>query len=136
MTDTTAPPAAGATTPDTGLADHVQRADANGIEIAYETFGDPADPAILLVMGLGTQMLAWRDDMCTALADAGHFVIRYDNRDVGLSTHIDAPVPKLTDMVLKRGAPTPSPTWRTMPSASSMPWASTASTWWVPRWAA
>jgi pimeloyl-ACP methyl ester carboxylesterase len=105
MTDTTAPPAAGATTPDTGLADHVQRADANGIEIAYETFGDPADPAILLVMGLGTQMLAWRDDMCTALADAGHFVIRYDNRDVGLSTHIDAPVPKLTDMVLKRGAP-------------------------------
>jgi pimeloyl-ACP methyl ester carboxylesterase len=50
-------------------------------------------------------MLAWRDDMCTALADAGHFVIRYDNRDVGLSTHIDAPVPKLTDMVLKRGAP-------------------------------
>ena len=105
MTDTTAPPAIGATTPDTGLADHVQRADANGIEIAYETFGDPADPAILLVMGLGTQMLAWRDDMCTALADAGHYVIRYDNRDVGLSTHIDAPVPKLTDMVLKRGAP-------------------------------
>jgi len=92
-------------TPDTGLSDNVQRAEVNGIEIAYETFGDRNDPAMLLVMGLGTQMLAWRDEMMEALADAGHFVIRYDNRDVGLSTHIDAPVPSLADMVLKRGAP-------------------------------
>src|SRR5690349_12183202 len=77
----------------------------NGIEIAYETFGDPSDPAILLVMGLGTQMIAWPDAMCTALADAGHFVIRFDNRDTGLSTFIDAPVPSIPDILLKRNTP-------------------------------
>lgn len=80
----------------------IQVAPVNGIEIAYETFGDPADDAILLVMGLGTQMLAWSEDMCTALAEAGHFVIRFDNRDVGLSTKIDAPVPSIPDILLKR----------------------------------
>jgi pimeloyl-ACP methyl ester carboxylesterase len=65
---------------------------ANGIDIAYETFGDPAQPPLLLVMGLGAQMLAWPDDLCRELADAGHHVIRFDNRDVGLSTHLrDAP---------------------------------------------
>ena len=85
--------------------DDVKRAKVNGIEIAYETFGDPTDPAIFLVMGLGTQMLAWPVEMCTALADAGHFVVRYDNRDVGLSTHIDKPVPSMPDMLLRRGTP-------------------------------
>ncbi|WP_426574886.1 alpha/beta fold hydrolase [Aquihabitans sp. McL0605] len=80
----------------------VQVAPANGLELAYETFGDPSDPAILLVMGLGTQMLAWPEAMCTALAGAGHFVIRFDNRDVGLSTFIDAPVPSIADILLKR----------------------------------
>lgn len=80
----------------------IQVAPVNGIELAYETFGDPADDAILLVMGLGTQMLAWPDALCTALADAGHFVIRYDNRDVGLSTKIDAPVPSIPDLLLQR----------------------------------
>ena len=43
----------------------------NSIEVAYETFGDPVRPAILLVMGLGTQMIAWPDEMCEALAGAG-----------------------------------------------------------------
>lgn len=85
--------------------ERVQRTTANGIEIAYETFGDPADPAILLVMGLGTQMIAWHDDMCEALAAAGHHVIRFDNRDVGLSTHLDVPPPSLRDMILKRNTP-------------------------------
>lgn len=85
--------------------ERIQRVHANGIELAYETFGSPDDPVILLVMGLGTQMLAWPDELCTVLADAGHHVIRYDNRDVGLSTHIDAPAPSLADMILKRGAP-------------------------------
>jgi pimeloyl-ACP methyl ester carboxylesterase len=66
----------------------------NGIEIEYETFGDPADPAILLVMGLGIQMLGWQEEFCQMLVDRGFFVIRYDNRDVGLSSKIeDAPVP-------------------------------------------
>ena len=60
---------------------------ANGdIEICYETFGDERDPALLLVMGLGAQMTAWHDDWCRALAAARHFVIRFDNRDCGLST--------------------------------------------------
>ena len=56
------------------------------VELAYETFGDPADPAMLLVMGLGTQMLGWHEDFCAALAERGFFVIRYDNRDVGRSS--------------------------------------------------
>ena len=67
----------------------IQTAPANGITIAYETFGDAADVPILLVMGLGTQMLAWRDGFCRLLADRGHYVIRFDNRDIGLSTHLD-----------------------------------------------
>ena len=57
------------------------------VELCYETFGDSSDPAILLVMGLGTQMLGWHEDFCTQLAERGFFVIRYDNRDVGRSTH-------------------------------------------------
>lgn len=83
----------------------IERAAVNGIEIAYETFGDRDRPAILLVMGLGTQMLGWPDELCEALADAGHFVVRFDNRDVGLSTHIDAPAPSRTDMLLRRNTP-------------------------------
>jgi pimeloyl-ACP methyl ester carboxylesterase len=66
------------------------------IDLCYETFGDPADPALLLVMGLGTQMLAWQDDFCCELAGRGFFVVRYDNRDIGRSTIFgDAPVPTL-----------------------------------------
>lgn len=67
-------------------------AKSNGIELAYETFGDPAGRPLLLVMGLGAQMIAWPDGFCIALADRGFHVIRFDNRDAGLSTHLhDAP---------------------------------------------
>ncbi|WP_028808861.1 alpha/beta fold hydrolase [Streptomyces canus] len=59
------------------------------VSIAYESFGDPGDPPILLVMGFGAQMLAWHEDFCRALADRGRYVIRYDNRDCGLSTKFD-----------------------------------------------
>jgi len=66
----------------------------SGIELAYETFGDPGDPPLLLVMGLGTQMIGWPDPFCTSLAEAGLHVIRFDNRDVGGSTHLhDAGAP-------------------------------------------
>lgn len=65
------------------------RAQANGIEIEYETFGDRGDRPLLLIMGLGTQMLGWDEDFCAALAARGHWVVRFDNRDVGLSTHFD-----------------------------------------------
>lgn len=69
---------------------------ANGIEIAYQSFGCRSDPTLLLIMGLGAQMLAWPDDFCTALADRGLAVVRFDNRDSGASTHLsDAPPPDL-----------------------------------------
>jgi pimeloyl-ACP methyl ester carboxylesterase len=61
----------------------------NGIHLEYESFGDPAQPPILLIMGLGAQLLLWPEAFCRALADAGHYVIRYDNRDVGLSSKIE-----------------------------------------------
>ncbi|RVU18868.1 alpha/beta hydrolase [Streptomyces antnestii] len=59
------------------------------VSIAYECFGDPGDPAVLLVMGFGAQMLAWPEGFCRALAERGRYVIRYDNRDCGLSTRFD-----------------------------------------------
>lgn len=72
----------------------VQTVPANGIEIGYETFGSASGRPLLLVMGLGTQMLAWHDDLCADLVGRGFFVVRYDNRDIGLSTHLtDAPPP-------------------------------------------
>jgi pimeloyl-ACP methyl ester carboxylesterase len=65
-----------------------RRVAANGIEIAYETFGDRTDPPVLLVMGLGTQSIAWHDELCADIAARGRFVVRFDNRDVGESTHL------------------------------------------------
>ena len=65
-------------------------AKANGIDIAYETFGDASKPALLLVMGLGAQMIAWDEDFVQKIVDRGFYVIRYDNRDVGLSSKIEA----------------------------------------------
>lgn len=62
---------------------------ANNINIEYDTFGDPGADPLLLVMGLGAQMIAWDPDFCELLAGKGHYVIRYDNRDVGLSTYFD-----------------------------------------------
>lgn len=64
--------------------------ESNGLQIAYESFGDPDGVPVLLIMGLGTQMLAWPDDFCRQLADRGYHVVRFDNRDVGLSTHLDS----------------------------------------------
>lgn len=65
-------------------------ASANGIEIYYETFGNPGDPAILLISMYSTQMLVWPESLCEALAARGFHVIRFDNRDVGLSTKFEA----------------------------------------------
>jgi pimeloyl-ACP methyl ester carboxylesterase len=62
---------------------------ANGIKIEYESFGAEGAPAIVLIMGLGMQMIAWPDPFCKTLAAAGFRVIRFDNRDIGLSTHFD-----------------------------------------------
>jgi pimeloyl-ACP methyl ester carboxylesterase len=67
----------------------VAKTKANGIEIEYETFGRKGDPALLLIMGLGAQLTLWPESLCEGLAGQGFFVVRYDNRDVGLSTDFD-----------------------------------------------
>ncbi|HET6818249.1 MAG TPA: alpha/beta hydrolase [Mycobacteriales bacterium] len=83
-----------------------QYAAANGLKLAYETFGDAGQPPVLLIMGLGTQMIAWPDEMCELIAGRGFFVIRYDNRDIGLSTHLDElPTPSMRDILLRRKPP-------------------------------
>jgi pimeloyl-ACP methyl ester carboxylesterase len=66
------------------------RIKANGIEIEYETLGDPTAAPLLLVMGLGAQLASWDDDFCAQLAGRGFHVIRFDNRDAGLSTKMIA----------------------------------------------
>src|SRR3954454_8409401 len=72
------------------------------LDICYETFGDPSDPAMLLIMGLGTQMVAWHNEFCAELAGRGFFVIRHDNRDIGRSTHLEgAPVPSLRQLLTR-----------------------------------
>ena len=71
---------------------NIAMADVGEVTLAYETFGDRAVPPVLLIMGLATQMLGWPDEFCSALAGRGLFVVRFDNRDIGLSTHLhDAP---------------------------------------------
>jgi diguanylate cyclase (GGDEF)-like protein/PAS domain S-box-containing protein len=80
--------------------------EANGISIAYEAFGEATAPALLLIMGLGTQMIGWPDELCTGLADAGFHVLRFDNRDVGLSTHLDGVMaPGMPGVFARRVAP-------------------------------
>ncbi len=74
----------------------IQQARVGDLEIAYEAFGEPGDPPVLLVMGLATQMVGWPDEFCADLAARGHHVIRFDNRDIGLSTHLhDAGAPDI-----------------------------------------
>ncbi|HEX9476095.1 MAG TPA: alpha/beta hydrolase [Candidatus Dormibacteraeota bacterium] len=69
------------------------RARANGIDIEYEEFGDPKAPPMLLVTGLGAQMISWDEGFCELLAARGFHVIRFDNRDSGLSTRLEAAGP-------------------------------------------
>ena len=61
----------------------------SGVRIAYDSFGSPGDPPLLLVMGLGMQMLGWDERFCELLVARGFRVIRFDNRDIGLSTKFD-----------------------------------------------
>jgi len=78
-------------------------APANGIEIAYQEIGDPDGEPLLLVMGLSMQMLAWDEELCAMLAERGHRVIRFDNRDVGRSTKFEsAGLPRRADVLLGR----------------------------------
>lgn len=69
-----------------------------GIRLCYEGFGDPDNPVLLLIQGLGAQMLGWHDELCRQLAEAGFHVVRFDNRDVGLSQTFPEGGYNLTDM--------------------------------------
>jgi pimeloyl-ACP methyl ester carboxylesterase len=70
----------------------VPLAPADDLELCYDTFGDPDDPTLLLIVGLGQQLIWWEEEFCLGFVDRGFHVVRYDNRDCGLSTKIDAPV--------------------------------------------
>ena len=80
------------------------------VELEYETMGSPADPPVLLVMGFGAQMITWTDSFCRGLVDQGLFVIRFDNRDCGLSTKLDGVVadPDAVMAAVLTGQPAPS----------------------------
>src|ERR1700730_1963007 len=69
--------------------------------LCYETFGEESDPTALLIMGLGTQMVAWQDAFCRQLAERGYYVVRFDNRDIGRSTHLSG-APPTTAQILRR----------------------------------
>ena len=91
---------------DDAVARTLGRVAANDIELAYETFGDPGAPPVVLIMGLAMQMIAWPDELCEGLARCGLFVVRFDNRDVGGSTLLrDLPPPRLADIVARRRPP-------------------------------
>jgi len=72
------------------------------LEICFETFGGAGDPPLLLIMGLGTQMVAWHDDFCRELAARGYFVIRHDNRDIGRSSQLTGVEPPGLLALLRR----------------------------------
>jgi len=75
---------------------------ANGIQIEYDTFGEKSGRPILLIMGLGCQLIFWSEEFCQQLVNSGHYVICFDNRDSGLSTKIEeAGVPDLMEAISK-----------------------------------
>jgi len=76
-----------------------QFARANGIELCYDTFGDRNAPPLLLIMGLGAQMILWDDDFCAGLAQRGFFVIRFDNREIGRSAKMNGEAPQLQKLI-------------------------------------
>lgn len=77
------------------------RANNGTTELEYDHFGDPADPALLLIMGFTAQMTAWEEDFCGLLVDQGHFVIRFDNRDCGLSSKTHGTPPNIMAILLQ-----------------------------------
>ncbi len=75
------------------------------ITLCYETFGSDRDPPMLLIMGLGTQMIGWPDDFCAQLAGRGFHVVRFDNRDIGRSTRIHGRPPSAGELLRRRIKP-------------------------------
>jgi len=88
------------------MTNHTEEAfvEANGIQLCYDTFGSKSDTPLLLIMGLGGQMIGWPDEFCAQLAEKGFWVIRFDNRDVGRSTRFDeAGVPNVLEIMMALG---------------------------------
>jgi len=78
---------------------------ANGIQLEYDTFGSPGARPLVLIMGLAGQLVGWPPPFCRRLAEQGHFVIRFDNRDVGLSAKVEAAGTPSIQSVLSAGRP-------------------------------
>jgi pimeloyl-ACP methyl ester carboxylesterase len=72
-----------------------------GITLCYETFGEPSNPTALLIMGLGSQMVAWQEEFCGLLAARGLYVVRFDNRDIGRSTHVSGRPPTTAQLLTR-----------------------------------
>lgn len=92
------------------MTDRIQYAPNGPIELAYETFGESTHPPLVLIMGLGAQMLVWPDAFCQRLAARGYYVVRFDNRDVGLSSRVEVPGGRLWRGLLRHctgRSPTP-----------------------------
>lgn len=85
------------------MVTHTEEAfvEANGIRLCYDTFGSSSNPPLVLIMGLGAQMISWPDGFCAQLAEQGFWVIRFDNRDIGRSTRFDeAGVPNVMAVIM------------------------------------
>jgi pimeloyl-ACP methyl ester carboxylesterase len=83
-----------------------QMAPVNGVELCYQEMGDPDGEPLFLIMGLATQMIAWDEEFCGMLAERGFRVVRFDNRDIGRSSRIQAEgVPSVLDLLVGRGDP-------------------------------
>ena len=109
------------------------------VELCYQTFGSPDDDPLLLVMGLGGPMNWWDTELCRRLAQAGFFVIRYDNRDTGRSSRMPTRVRRHQLVGAFAGAPTRAPyssaTWPATRSPCSTTSGWTPPTSWACRWA-
>jgi pimeloyl-ACP methyl ester carboxylesterase len=76
-----------------------------GVRLCYQAFGNPADPTVALIMGLGLSMLYWRDEFCGALVERGFHVVRFDNRDVGRSTVLTGDGVSAWQLITRRPRP-------------------------------
>ena len=85
--------------------------EANGVELCTESFGRPADPPILLIMGIGASMLWWEEGFCRSLTEGGRFVIRYDHRDTGRSVTYQPGRPEYTSTDLIADSSASSTIW-------------------------
>lgn len=94
------------------MSSEVPIAHVDGIELAYEVLGDPADVPLLLVAGLGGQLVDWDDDLCSGFVDRGFRVIRFDNRDAGRSTHLDDEVDVVAEVARAMAGDEPAAPYR------------------------